>query len=220
MTLATELQNDLNKLETRRAEIQAEREQTATNLDESRTRLTTHGPGTRAINDVSALQSRLAALDSAMLALAPQIDAKRAELAIEQRRVEREQRAARLVEIAAARSAAIEDYYAAAESASAALNLEVDRMRSAVGVYRDLGQEGRALWLEDNERIPSDHIAVMADMPSREVEHGFAISTAYRTVEKNLGDAIKKKIDSEREQKLVEERLRLAEQQQQIAQAA
>ncbi len=169
MTIATELQNELSKLETLRINLSAAREQTASDLDQARTRLATQGVVTRAINDVSALQSRLAALDGSMIELVPQIDAKRAEIAIANARDMREQRSARLDEIAAARSAAIEDYYAAAVAASADLQRGVENMRLAVGRFRDLGQEGRTLWLEDNERIPSDHIAVMADMPGHEV---------------------------------------------------
>jgi uncharacterized coiled-coil protein SlyX len=205
-----DLQNELNKLETLRINLSAAREQTAGDLDQARTRLATQGVVTRAINDVSALQSRLAALDGSMIELVSQIDSKRAELAINNARVEREQRAARLEEIAAARSAAIEDYYDAASAASFALQREVEKMRSAVGRFRDLGQEGRRLWLEDNKRIPSDHIAVMEDMPSREIEHGFSITTAYRTVEKRLSDAALKRTNEEREVILAAQREKYA----------
>ncbi len=207
----SEIQTKMDQLTQRRTALVSEREQTAAKLHDLHARLTTQALGTSAINEAAALHSRLSALDSAALSLDPQIDAKRTELAIEQQRVEREQRAARLVEIAAERATAIEEYYSAAEAASAALQREVERMRTAVERFRDLGQEGRTLWQKDNERIPSDHIAVMADMPSREVEHGFAITTAYRTVESNLSDAIRKKINSEREQKLVAERQRIAQ---------
>jgi hypothetical protein len=210
-----DLQNELSKLETLRINLSAAREQPASDLDQAKTRLATQGVVARAINDVSALQSRLAALDVALLERVPQIDAKRAELAIANARVEREQRAARIVEIAAARLASIESYYEAASAASAALNLEVDRMRSAVGRYRDLGQEGRTLWQHDNERIPSDHPATMTDMPGREIEHGFAITTAYRTVEKKLSDAALKRTNEEREVTLAAQRQRLAEERQQ-----
>jgi hypothetical protein len=205
-----ELQNELSKLETLRINLSAAREQTASDLDQARTRLATQGVVARAINDVSALQSRLAALDVALLELVQQIDAKRAGIAIAHTQVEREQRSARLVEIAAARLASIEDYYGAASAASFALQREVEKMRSAVGRFRDLGQEGRRLWLEDNKRIPSDHIAVMEDMPSREVEHGFSITTAYRTVEKNLSDAALRKTNDEREVILAAQREKYA----------
>ncbi len=210
-----ELQNDLSKLETLRINLSAAREQTASDLDQARTRLATQGVVARAINDVSALQSRLAALDGSMLELVPQIDAKRAELAIAHTQVEREQRSARLAEIATARANVIDEYYMAAESASAALQREVEKMRIAVGRFRDLGQEGRTLWQHDNERIPSDHLATMTEMPGREFSHGFAITTAYRTVEKKLSDAALKRTNEEREGALSQQRLRLAEQQQQ-----
>ncbi len=215
MTTAVNLQNDLNKLEQRRAEVHADREQTANNLDQARTVLIAQGPVTKAINDVSALQARLAALDAAALSLDPQLDRLRAELAIEHARVLREKRASRLTEIAAARAAAIEDYFSAAKAASAALEREIDWMREAFALFAELGQEGRTLWLADNDRVPSDHIAVMADMPSREIEHGFAISTAYRTVEKKLSDAAMRKTTDEREASLAEQRKRFAEERQQ-----
>jgi DNA repair exonuclease SbcCD ATPase subunit len=208
--MVIDLQNELNKLETLRSNLSAAREQTASDLDQAKTRLATQGVVTRAINDVSALQSRLAALDVALLEMVPQIDAKRAEIAIAHTQVEREQRSARLAEIAAARLASIEDYYGAASAASAALQREVENMRSAVGRYRDLGQEGRTLWQHDNDRIPSDHPATMTDMPGREVEHGFAITTAYRTIEKNLSDAALKRTNDEREVILAAQREKYA----------
>lgn len=214
MTIAIELKNNLSKLEQRRAEVKADREQTAIDLDQAHARLITQGPVTRAINDVSVLQARLAALDGAMLALAPQIAAwrraKRDELAIEERRIERQQRAARLVEIAAARANVIEDYYEAASAAGSALNLEVDRMREAFALFYNLGQEGRTLWQLDNERIPSDHLATRTEMPGREVEHGIPVMLAYQAVEKKLFDAALKKTNEEREVTLAEERLKNA----------
>lgn len=105
-----QLQADLTELEKKHAALVAEREKTAVELDAARTQLAAD-PGKRAIDAAAVTQSRLAALDGAILTLDEPIAKARAALAAAEADESAERRRERIAELHAEREEALEAFH-------------------------------------------------------------------------------------------------------------
>jgi hypothetical protein len=132
----------------------------------------------RHLEQATAAQARVSAIEGALNALTGNITAKRAEVEAYDVIQETTARRARIAEIEHERDACANEFNDARQQASEALNEPLTRMRQALESRASLAREAQTL-LRDEGINASAHPATARDFTRATVEHGEAVDVAW-----------------------------------------